>query len=117
MVGEDQNTHVVNIVKIVAVITSYFPHPWLHCWHRLYRHHRHHDHNLVETGLTCSVPLNLGGISTLAQFIESHHCKRVTRVHLELAHLIMIITMMMMMMMMMMTVNSDALWGKTSTKR
>ena len=73
--------------------------------------------------------MNLGGIAALPEFIESHHCKRVTLVHLELAHLIIIILMIMMMiiliimmmiimmMMKMMTVNSDALWGKTSTKR
>ena len=79
------------------------------------------DHDLDENRLTCSVPLNLGGISALAQFVESHHCKRVTRVHLQLAHLMMMMMMMilmrMMMMMMMITVNSDALCGKTSTKR
>ena len=48
------------------------------------------DHDLEENRLTCSVPLNLGRISALAQFVESHHCKRVTRVHLQLAHLMMI---------------------------
>ena len=76
-----------------------------------------HDHDLAGNALTCSVPLNLDGISALAEFIESHHCERVTRVHLELAHLIMIIMIIIIIMMMMMTVNSDALWGKTSTKR
>ena len=82
--------------------------------------------------LTCCVPLHLDRISTFAEFVESHHCERVTSIHLKLTHLskivmkmmVTVLTMVMVMVMvmvmgmvMMITVNSEALWGKTSTKR
>lgn len=34
----------------------------------------------------CCVPLDLNRISTFAEFVESHHCKCVTSIHLKLAH-------------------------------
>ena len=78
--------------------------------------------------LTCCVPLHLDRISTFAEFVESHHCERVTSIHLKLTHLSKIVMKMMVTMVtvimgmgmvavMMITVNSEALWGKTSTKR
>ena len=79
--------------------------------------------------------MDLNRISTFAEFVESHHCKCVTSVHLKLTHLskivmkmmvtvltmvmvmVMVAMIMVMVMVMMITVNSEALWGKTSTKR
>ena len=77
-----------------------------------------------KISLTCCVPLHLDRISTFAEFVESHHCERVTSIHLKLTHLSKIVMKMMvtvltmvMVMVMKITVNSEALWGKTSTKR
>ena len=81
-----------------------------------------------KISLTCCVPLHLDRISTFAEFVESHHCERVTSIHLKLTHLSKIVMKMMVTMVtvimgmgmvavMMITVNSEALWGKTSTKR
>ena len=75
-----------------------------------------------KISLTCCVPLHLDRISTFAEFVESHHCERVTSIHLKLTHLSkivmkMMVTVLTMVMVMKITVNSEALWGKTSTKR
>ena len=48
-----------------------------------------------KISLTCCVPLHLDRISTFAEFVESHHCERVTSIHLKLTHLSKIVMKMM----------------------